>query len=112
MAVISAQMGIAVAILLFACGAVAQGQPPAAPPTAGAPQATLNNIRPGQPHYRPRPVYHVPRPAWGWGWNSAHHASTAAGSFARGQAAVIHAAGHYNLMTAQARVVHAEAASR
>ena len=107
MAVISAEMGIALAILLFACATVAQGQPPAAPPTAAVPHATLHNI---QPYYPSRPVYYVPRPAWGW--NSVHHASTAAESFARGHAAAVSAHGYYNLTTAQARVVHAEAAGR
>ena len=106
MAVISAQMAIALAILLFACSTVAQGQPPV-PPTAAVPHATLHNI---QPYYPTRPIYHVPRPTWGW--NSVHHASTAAESYARGHAAAVHAHGYYNLMTAQARVVHAEAASR
>jgi len=106
MAVISAQMAIALAILLFACSTVAQGQPPV-PPAATVPHATLHNI---QPYYPSRPVYHVPGPAWGW--NSVRHASTAAESYARGHAAAVASHGYYNLMTAQARVVHAEAASR
>jgi hypothetical protein len=40
------------------------------------------------------------------------HASTAAESYARGHAAAVAAHGYYNLMTAHARVVHAEAARR
>lgn len=106
MVVISAQMGVALAILLFACSTVAQGQPPL-PPTAAVPRATLHNI---QPYYPTRPLYYLPGPAWGW--NSVHHASTAAESYARGHAAAVASQGYYNLMTAQARVVHAEAASR
>jgi len=106
MVVILAQMGVALAILLFACSTTAQGQPPL-PPTAAVPHATLHNI---QPYYPAPPVYRVPRPAWGW--NPPRRASTAAESFARGHAAAAQAAGYYNLMTAQARVVHAEAASR
>jgi hypothetical protein len=109
-AAISAPMRITMAILLLACGAAAQGQPPAAPRTARPPRATLNNVQSVEPYYRPRPAYYPPGPAPGW--NSARRASTAAEGFARGHAAAVAAHGHYNLMTAQARVVHAEAASR
>jgi hypothetical protein len=106
-AVVSAQMGIAMAIMLFACATVAEGQPPFAPATVGAPHATLNNV---QPYYPPAPVYHAPPPCPPL--NIVRHASTAAEGFARGHAAAVSAHGYYNLMTAQARVVHAEAASR
>lgn len=108
MTVISAQMVFALALLLFVCSTVAQGQPPI-PPTAAVPHATLHNI---QPYHPPRPIYHVPGPARGWGWNSPYRASTAAESYARGHAAAVASHGYYNLMSAQARVVHAEAASR
>jgi len=106
MSVILAEMGVALAVLLFACSTAAQGQPPL-PPTAAVPHATLHNV---QPYYPAPPVYRAPRPAWGW--NPPRHASTAAESFARGHAAAVASHGYYHLMTAQARVVHAEAASR
>ena len=109
-AVLSAPMRMGIAILLFACATAAQGQSPVVPPTVGAPRATLNNVRPVEPYYHPRPVYHMLGPVRGW--NSVRHASTAAESFARGHAAAVAAHGHYNLMTAHARVVHAEAAGR
>jgi hypothetical protein len=92
---------------LFGSGTVAHAQPPAAPPTAGAGVQTLHNI---QPYYPARPIHYVRRPLYGW--PGVHHAATAAESFARGQAAVIRAQGQYNLLTAEARVVHSEAQQR
>jgi hypothetical protein len=78
-----------------------------APATIGAPDTTLNNV---QPYYPTSPAHHVTTPCPPW--NFVRHASTAGESFARGHAAAVSAHGYYNLMTAQARVVHAEAASR
>lgn len=57
--------------------------------------------------YRLRPSYYVPRLGYYW-----HGGATAAGSYARGIAAMTHAQGVYNRLTAEARVIHAEARSR
>jgi hypothetical protein len=108
MVIISMQMAIALAIVLFACAAVAEGQPPGAPPRAAVRARTLHNV---QPYYPSTPLYAVPRPLFR-GWPTVHHASTAAESYARGQAAMTYAQGHYNLLTAEARVVHTEAQRR
>jgi hypothetical protein len=108
MVIISMQMAIALAIVFFACAAVAEGQPPGVLATAAVRARTLHNI---QPHYPSTPVYYVPRPFFG-GWPAAYRSSTAAGAYARGAAAMTHARGHYNLLTAEARVVHTEAQRR
>ncbi len=102
-AVIAMQMAVAMAVVLFACATVAEGQPPAAVHRASV------NV---QPYYLPRAYPYAAHPYGGWGWNSVRHASTAAEGYARGQAARIYALGHYNLSTAEARRSHAETFSR
>ena len=65
----------------------------------------------GYPHQasgsRPAHHYYQVAPVYGPGWY--YHSSTAAEGYARGQAAIISAQGQYNLMTAAARNVAAEA---
>jgi hypothetical protein len=57
---------------------------------------SLSGLQP-VPYFIPNPNYYH------------HHASTAAESYARGLAAVTYARGQYNLLNAQARLVHADA---
>jgi hypothetical protein len=95
------------AVVLVACATAAEAQPPAVPAAAAVQVGTLHNL---QPTHAVTPRYFVPyvfypRP-------HVYRAATAAESYARGRAALIHARGQYNLLSSEARVVHAEAQRR
>jgi hypothetical protein len=91
----------ALLVLALAPQATTLAQPPAGAAPAGTLNArSMSALRPYYPHYAFNPDYYRFR------------AATAAESYARGLAAMTYARGQYNLLTAGARGLHAEAHSR
>ncbi len=96
---------LTVALMTIAAGAVeAEAQPPVRVVQTG-PLYSIDSDYDYHHDYPSRPShYHGHRPAYFW-----HGGATAAGSYARGIAALTHAQGQYNRLTAEARVIDAEA---
>ena len=96
---------IRLVIVFVACSSQAEAQNAPFSMTAPSQARTLPNV---QPYHSHATIYHTPHrfyptPA------TVHHSATAAESYARGQAALTSARGHYNRMTAEAQVLLAEA---
>lgn len=96
---------IRLVIVFVASSSLAEAQNARFPTTAPGQAGASPSI---QTHYSHPTIYHTPHrfypiPA------TVHHSATAAESYARGQAALTSARGHYNRTTAEARVLLAEA---
>ena len=95
--------------IVAAAVAAAQAQAQAQPPVRWVNLRPLYNVdySSSTPQfYTPVPVHHYPT------WGRAYRASTVFEGYARGQAALNRSQGQYNLLTAEARVVDAEAERR
>ena len=96
---------IRLVIVLVACSSVAEAQNAPFPTAASGQAGAFPNV---QPNYSNPTIYHIPHRVYP-NRSTVHHAATAAESFARGQAELTRARGQYNRMTAEARVLVADA---
>lgn len=98
--------GLMAVLVTLSGSAIAGDEPPAGVSRRRPLLSVQSDYSPAaRPHYYYAP--YAPRAAYFW-----RGGATPAGSYARGLAALSLARGHYNRLTAQARVIHAEARRR